>query len=87
MVEEKVYYGYVGERSQRQTHLCSLSGQEELCLGSGEGKRARRTKYSIQETRSMKGPKKGGSNEKCLDCVGLKLSGKSSPSPVLESSG
>jgi hypothetical protein len=56
MVEEKVYYRYVGEHSRRQTHL----GQSRVVMtlnlvGGGEGREWSGAKYSHQEAKGTKG--------------------------------
>jgi len=91
VVEKNVYDRYVGEDSQWQTHLRESHWSWPWTeWGEGEEKGERRTKYSSQEARSIKGTtiaKQGAGNKRRLYCVVWNLWGKGCPDPGLESSG
>lgn len=49
MVEEKDYYRYVGDRSQRQTHLGEPRVVVTWVMGGGEGKRKGKEGNQVQQ--------------------------------------
>lgn len=83
VVEENVYYRYMGEHIKRQTHLADfrvdMTRLSWAMLGEGEGKGKRRGAKPVQESRGQRHEKGQITKTSGLhreECLGWRVQGR-----------